>query len=95
MENGYRPSHSQRLEDRTMKKTCSELSRLRKELKLLKEDPLSVMCSAANRPQPIAGVADSTRSAQIKETLAEVEKVCFPFYFLSILDLTSFVSLYQ
>lgn len=73
-ENGYRPSHSDRLEDKAIKKICSDLSKLRKELKQLKEDPLSAMCSAVSHPSlPVDNT--KSRSTQIKETLIEVEKV--------------------
>lgn len=74
VQNGYRPSHSDRLEDKTVKKYCSDLNKMRKELKQLKEDPLSVMCSVASRPN-INIDPTKSRSQQIKETLIEIEKV--------------------
>lgn len=74
VQNGYRPSHSDRLEDKTVKKYCSDLNKMRKELKQLKEDPMSVMCSVASRPN-ITLDPTKSRSQQIKETLSEIEKV--------------------
>ncbi|XP_049767917.1 protein FAM13A [Schistocerca cancellata] len=41
-EYGYRPSHSDKMYDREMKKVCAELNKIRKEIKQLKEDPTSI-----------------------------------------------------
>lgn len=76
--NGYRPSHSDRLDDKTVKKYCSDLNKMRKELKQLKEDPLSVMCNAASRPN-ISMDPSKNRSQQIKDTLTDIEKVNYIF----------------
>lgn len=45
---GYRPSHSDKMSNRDIKRLCSELNKLRKEHKLLKEDPISALRAKAN-----------------------------------------------
>ncbi|XP_063975714.1 protein FAM13A [Diachasmimorpha longicaudata] len=40
---GYRPSHSDKMSNRDIKKLCGELNKLRKEYKLLKEDPIGAL----------------------------------------------------
>lgn len=46
---GYRPSHSDKMSNRDIKRLCSELNKLRKEHKMLKEDPIGMLRAAANR----------------------------------------------
>lgn len=73
-QHGYRPSHMDRMEDKSIKKICTELNKLRKEHKQLKDDPLSLMFSAVGKPNSSADSSKS-RGLQIKDTLLEVEKV--------------------
>lgn len=48
---GYKPSHSDKMSNRDIKKLCSELNKLRKEYRMLKEDPIGVLiANANNRP---------------------------------------------
>lgn len=78
-QNGYRPSHSDKMDDKQIKKFCSDLNKLRKELKQLKDDPLTAMCNAVSRPN-VSGDSSKNRSQQIKETLTEVEQVKIVFF---------------
>lgn len=80
-QHGYRPSHMDRMEDKSIKKICTELNKLRKEHKQLKDDPLSVMFSAVGKPS-ISIDSSKSRGVQIKDTLLEVEKVRTYFLFI-------------
>lgn len=71
--NGYRPSHIDKMEDKSIKKLCTELNKLRKEHKQLKDDPLSVMCTAVSKSN-VSLDSMKSRVSQIKETLVEIEK---------------------
>lgn len=68
---GYRPSHADKLNDKTMKKLCADLSKLKKEQKQLKEDSTTVY---------FKNVGDKTDSDKAKkaectlqDTLIEIE----------------------
>lgn len=83
-QNGYRPSHIERMEDKSIKKICTELNKLRKEHKQLKDDPLSLMFSAAGRSNNMPSLdLSKSRTLQIKDTLVEVEKVKYRKYSLA------------
>lgn len=83
---GYRPSHSDKMSNRDIKRLCTELNKLRKEHKLLKEDPISALLTLgnANNRQLNATAAGSpvnnnnghekSRTTSMEETVKEVEK---------------------
>ncbi|KAK7075545.1 Protein fam13a [Halocaridina rubra] len=78
---GYRPSHSEKMKDKNIKKCMSELSKARKELKQMKDDvaglmsvptvfPLSLLrCQESTNP----GSRMSTPSTNTADTLRQVE----------------------
>lgn len=67
--NGYRPSHADKLNDKSIKKLCAELNKLKKEQRALLED--------ATSPTTASGIvkqdAKKTTST-LKDTLQEIEK---------------------
>lgn len=79
---GYRPSHSDKMSNRDIKRLCTELNKLRKEHKLLKEDPVSVLlANANNRTRSICGSPtnnnnsqEKSRATSMEEMVKEVEK---------------------
>ncbi|XP_076229031.1 protein FAM13A [Nomia melanderi] len=79
---GYRPSHSDKMSNRDIKRLCTELNKLRKEHKLLKEDPVSaLLANANNRTKSICGSPtnnnnsqEKSRATSMEEMVKEVEK---------------------
>lgn len=77
---GYRPSHSDKMSNRDIKRLCSELNKLRKEHKLLKEDPIGALLANANGK--LAGIGNQTnnnsneksRTSMMQEMVKEVER---------------------
>lgn len=67
---GYKPSHADKLYDKSVKKLCTELSKLKKEQKQLREDSASILIAASGNqveePKPVITLQD---------TLNEIEKV--------------------
>ncbi|KAK3928310.1 Protein FAM13A [Frankliniella fusca] len=81
---GYRPSQADKMANKDIKKMYSDLSRIRKELKQIKENPLSAM---ASQPDPntlrlglsskgVNAPADQNNfsNVNIEDTVEEVEK---------------------
>lgn len=82
---GYRPSQSDKMANKDIKKLCMDLSLLRKELREIKENPLSAMNTqpGASAMQHCLSRLDGTTvqepssgslSCGIEETVAEVER---------------------
>ncbi|XP_029045639.1 protein FAM13B isoform X1 [Osmia bicornis bicornis] len=77
---GYRPSHSDKMSNRDIKRLCTELNKLRKEHKLLKEDPVSALLANANNrlsngsPTNNNNSQEKSRATSMEEMVKEVEK---------------------
>ncbi|XP_036143123.1 protein FAM13A isoform X2 [Monomorium pharaonis] len=78
---GYRPSHSDKMSNRDIKRLCVELNKLRKEHKLLKEDPIGALLANANNRLNTTGSPinnnnghEKTRATSIEEVVKEAEK---------------------
>ncbi|XP_006625036.1 protein FAM13A, partial [Apis dorsata] len=79
---GYRPSHSDKMSNRDIKRLCTELSKLRKEHKLLKEDPISALLANENNKTKIANDSptnnnnsqEKSRAMSMEEMIKEIEK---------------------
>lgn len=80
---GYRPSHSDKMSNKDIKRLCTELSKLRKEHKLLKEDPVSALLANANNktrtttngsPTNNNNSQEKSRTVSMEEMIKEVEK---------------------
>ncbi|XP_076639315.1 protein FAM13B isoform X3 [Colletes latitarsis] len=79
---GYRPSHSDKMSNRDIKRLCSELNKLRKEHKLLKEDPVSaLLANANNRIRSDSGSStnnnnspEKSRATSMEEMVKDIEK---------------------
>lgn len=79
---GYRPSHSDKMSNRDIKRLCTELSKLRKEHKLLKEDPISALLANENNKTKIANdnptnnnnSQEKSRAISMEEMIKEIEK---------------------
>ncbi|XP_046490393.1 protein FAM13A [Neodiprion pinetum] len=77
---GYRPSHSDKMSNRDIKRLCSELNKLRKEHKLLKEDPIGALLANANNKlgnfgnQVNNNNSEKSKTALMQEMVIEVEK---------------------
>lgn len=81
---GYRPSHSDKMSNRDIKRLCVELNKLRKEHKLLKEDPVSALLANANSRLSNAVTTtnnnnspEKTRAALMEDMVKDVDrKLC-------------------
>lgn len=79
---GYRPSHSDKMSNSDIKRLCAELNKLRKEHKLLKEDPVgALLANANNKARTTSGSPTNNNNSQEKsrvtsmeETIREVER---------------------
>lgn len=78
---GYRPSHSDKMSNRDIKRLCTELNKLRKEHKLLKEDPISALLANANNrlntndsPTNNNNGHEKSRVTSMEEMVKEAEK---------------------
>lgn len=79
---GYRPSHSDKMSNRDIKRLCTELSKLRKEHKLLKEDPVSALLANANNRTRVTNGSptnnnnsqEKSRAVSMEEMIKEIEK---------------------
>lgn len=77
---GYRPSHSDKMSNKDIKKLCTELNKLRKEHKSLKEDPIGVLLANANNRLNSTGsptnnnISQKSRATSMEEMVKEVEK---------------------
>lgn len=77
---GYRPSHSDKMSNRDIKRLCTELNKLRKEHKLLKEDPIgALLANANNRLNTVSAINNNnghekSRATSIEEVVKEAEK---------------------
>ncbi|XP_025991987.1 protein FAM13A isoform X3 [Solenopsis invicta] len=78
---GYRPSHSDKMSNRDIKRLCTELNKLRKEHKLLKEDPIGALLANANNRLNTTGSPinnnnghEKSRATSIEEVVKEAEK---------------------
>lgn len=78
---GYRPSHSDKMSNRDIKRLCTELSKLRKEHKLLKEDPISALLANENKtkiandsPTNNNNSQEKSRAISMEEMIKEIEK---------------------
>lgn len=69
LENGYRPPHSIKLNDRYVKNALAEIHKLRKEKQILKADPMNAM------GYKTAQTDGENKVQKMKETIAEIEKV--------------------
>lgn len=79
---GYRPSQADKMANKDIKKMYSDLNRVRKELKQIKENPLSAM---ASQPEPTLRIGLSSKGAvpaessnfsniNMEDTVEEVER---------------------
>lgn len=78
---GYRPSHSDKMSNRDIKRLCTELNKLRKEHKLLKEDPISALLANSNNRSNTAGSPinnnnshEKSRATSMEEMVKEADK---------------------
>lgn len=78
---GYRPSHSDKMSNRDIKRLCTELNKLRKEHKMLKEDPIGALIANANNKLNTPGSPtnnnnsqEKSRTSSMEEMVMEVEK---------------------
>ncbi|EZA59110.1 hypothetical protein X777_15751 [Ooceraea biroi] len=78
---GYRPSHSDKMSNRDIKRLCTELNKLRKEHKLLKEDPIGALLANANNRLSSTGSPvnnnnshEKSRTTSMEEMVKEAEK---------------------
>lgn len=79
IENGYRPSLSIKLNERYVKSALAEIHKLRKEKQILKADPMIALGYKS------AHADNDSKVQKMKDTIAEIEKVCFIlFYFISL-----------
>lgn len=67
-ENGYRPSHSVKLDDHYIKNAIAEINKLRKEKQAVKTDPMAAL---GYKTIQLGG----NKVAKMRETLIEIEKV--------------------
>ena len=74
MRHGYRTSHADKLSDKTMKKLCVELSRLKREQKQLKDDSSSAIFYSNNENQK-EGWKSKKEEVTLEVTLKEIEQV--------------------
>lgn len=73
---GYRPSHSDKMSNRDIKRLCSELNKLRKEHKLLREDPVSaLLANANNRTNTAASSPTNNNNSQEKSRATSMEEM--------------------
>lgn len=78
---GYRPSHCDKMSNRDIKRLCTELNKLRKEHKMLKEDPVGALLANANNRLNIAdnpinnnNSHEKSRTTSMEEMVKEAEK---------------------
>ncbi|XP_054013995.1 protein FAM13A isoform X1 [Hylaeus anthracinus] len=79
---GYRPSHSDKMNNKDIKRLCTELHKLRKEHKLLKEDPVSALLANANNrtrtdsdsPTNNKNSQEKSRATSMEEMVKDIEK---------------------
>lgn len=75
---GYRPSHSDKMSNRDIKRLCMELNKLRKEHKLLKEDPINAFLSNnkfdLGSPTNNNNSHEKFKATSMEEMVKEVEK---------------------
>lgn len=79
---GYRPSHSDKMSNRDIKRLCSELNKLRKEHKMLKEDPIGLLRATANRNNSLDNATqinnnnspEKSRAILMEDMLKDVER---------------------
>lgn len=71
LENGYRPSHSIKMNDRFVKNAMAEMHKLRKEKQNLKADPMIALGLKSN------SLADNQKLFKMTETIGDIEKVGF------------------
>lgn len=72
--NGYRPSHSEKLNDKFMKYALAEIHKLRKDKQQIKSDPASAMGMTTSQK-------GGDKVAKMKETLVDIEKVSYDLHF--------------
>lgn len=72
---GYRPSHSDKMSNRDIKRLCTELNKLRKEHKLLKEDPISALLANANNRLNTTGSPINNNNGHEKSQATSIEEV--------------------
>lgn len=68
---GYKPSHADKLYDKSVKKLCADLNKLKKEQKQLKEDSSSILIASSGDQTD----KPKTTAVQLQDTLGEIEKV--------------------
>lgn len=81
---GYRPSHSDKMSNRDIKRLCTELNKLRKEHKILKEDPISAFVTSSNVNNRQLNIAadpvnnnnsyEKSKVTSMEEMVKEIEK---------------------
>lgn len=80
---GYRPSQLDKYNDKHIKNIVSEINKLKKEKQEIKADPMAAM---GIKLRKFCGddikVKDGDRLEMIRDTMAEIEKVCFYIHFL-------------
>lgn len=67
-ENGYRPSHSAKLDDHYMKNAVAEIHKLRKEKQSIKTDPMAVLGYKTSQ-------SGGNKVTKMRDTLLEIERV--------------------
>ncbi|XP_076247200.1 protein FAM13A [Calliopsis andreniformis] len=73
---GYRPSHSDKMSNRDIKRLCTELNKLRKEHKLLKEDPVgALLANANNRIRTASSSPTNNNNSQEKSRVTSMEEM--------------------
>lgn len=81
---GYRPSHSDKMSNRDIKRLCTELNKLRKEHKSLKEDPIGAFLTPGNMNNRQLNIAndpvnnnnsyEKSKVTSMEEMVKEIEK---------------------
>lgn len=69
LENGYRPPHSIKLNDRYVKNALAEIHKLRKEKQTIKADPMNAMGFKTTLP------GGENKVQKMRDTIADIEKV--------------------
>lgn len=86
---GYKPSHADKLYDKSVKKLCGDLAKLKKEQKQLREDSASILIAASgsttiqDEPKPVITLQDTLTEIEMVFTLklaSSLKLILFFFY---------------
>ena len=72
---GYRPSHSDKMTNRDIKRMCSELNKVRKEHKILKEDLIGALLKGTDNVVNKKSPTNNNNSQEISRTTSMEEMV--------------------